>query len=235
MQTNRQTKEPQTELFACIECDAKWDTDNLFVPEMSEMAEIKGEDDGPENAFIVVKDLPEFAVCAQCRDPDYERYTLASSIASCQAYHRHRDNRHQGWMSDRSRMVVTEAEANELVSCFRCEELGKKTTLISRRNALAPGWSGCNILKGRRRQLANPRDSGQKALAYVTSRDLLKNGRDSFVACPGCRQALIPELRRMGWELGLSEGTIVQRIRPQSLIAMIASVGKKERGARGSS
>lgn len=211
MIADQQTERPQSQVFTCIDCDVPHDAENLFVLPMNELARIKGEDDGPENAFITPEDLPEFAHCLKCREQE-EIYTLASAIASSQRYHQRR---------------ITVVEAKEFVSCFSCEELGKKT-MIPRYEAKSPGWVGCNLVKGRRLQLANLQKPNQRPLVYVTSEDLLKEGKEGFVLCPKCMEVAIPVLQKKARELGLSEDTISARIRPQSLFAMIKSVRRKE-------
>lgn len=201
----------QTETYTCIACDAPRDADNLFVLEMRDLAKIKGEEDGQENAFITPEDLPDFAVCAGCREPE-EKFTLAESLASAERYRRRRSKRQ------------ADAEVAKFVSCFSCEESGKKK-MIPRLEAMAPGWSGCNIVKGRRLRLVNPNNN---PLPYVTSADLLKSGKEGFALCPECMKLAIPVLQNKARELGLSEGVISERIRPQSLVAMFNSVRRKE-------
>lgn len=222
MVASQQAQKSQSDkVFTCIDCDVPHDAENLFVLSMRDLAKIKGEDDGPKNAFITPDDLPDFVHCAKCREPG-EIYTLAQSIASCQRYHQRRE-RIRDIGRFRSQTIVTKAEAAELVSCYSCAEVGKET-LIARRMARAPGWVGCNILKGRRLNEENMRNPHKNPRLYVTSEDLLKLGKDGFVLCFQCMEIAIPILRKKGRELGVPEDVIVKKIQSQSLVAMLKGV-----------
>ncbi len=216
MDTNQQTEDLQSKkVFTCVDCETPYDTRNLFVLPLRELSKIKGEDDGPENAFIKPEDLPDFAHCANCRESG-ETYTLASAIIRSQ-----KDNQLRSM--SRLQVITTKAEVEELVSCFSCQESGKET-LVARREARAPGWVGCNIVKGRRLKDANPQNPNQNPLPYVTSEDLLKPGKEGFVLCPKCMELAIPVLRNKARELGVAEDIIFKKIRPQSLVAMLEGV-----------
>ncbi len=222
MVTNLHSEEsPSGKIFTCVECDAPHDAENLFVLPMNELAKIKGEDDGPENAFITPDDLPDFAVCAECRDPE-EVFTLAASIVSSQRYHKRRTRVHN-FNRSQPNGLVTKAELGELVSCYGCAESGKKT-LILRRDAKCPGWVGCNILKGRKLHEKNMQSPHKNSRLYVTSEDLLKSGKEGYVLCDPCMGAAIPVLKKKGRELGVPGHFIAKKIKAQPLVVMLKGV-----------
>lgn len=224
MVTNQRNEELQSDkIYTCIECLAPHNAENLFVAALSELAQSKGADDGPENAFVTAEDLPEFAVCANCKYPD-DVFTLAESIANSNRYHERR-NRQRADRKFRYDGVVAKAEIKQLVKCYSCEETGKNT-LIERRHARAPGWIGCNILKGRKLHEENMHNPHKNRRLYVTSEDLLKDGKEGYAFCIPCIDVAIPVLKKVARTLGVSEDDIANRVRSQSLVKMLQGVRK---------
>jgi hypothetical protein len=223
MVANHRSEELQSDnkVYTCIICDAPHDAENLFVGPMDELAQTKGQEDGPENAFIEPEDLPGFAVCVNCRYPD-DIYTLAESMASSKRYHEYR-NQQRAERKLRYDAFVTKAEANQLVHCCSCQQMGRVTP-IKRCQAQSPGWIGCNILKGRKLGESNLHNPHKNRRLYVTSEDLLKDGKDGYAFCIPCIDAAVPVLKRMARTLGVSEEDIANKVRAQSLISMLKGV-----------
>lgn len=237
METTQQQKQSQ-QLFTCSEpgCNAELDADNLFLPELSKLAELKAEELGLKKASITLEDLPYLPLYAVCQDHRYpdDKYTLAESIASVIRYHQRRSKGNGGYhrqkkfaKANQPQATVTEAEANELVKCF----CGDSTP---RHKAKAPGWMGCNILQVYRHHYEGelegvkktPAELGQ--MGYITSEDLLKSGEDGLVHCAKCMPTVIEDLKQKARDFGVPEEEIAAKIQEWSVIDMIIGVRKKE-------
>ena len=233
-----ETTQQQRQMFTCSEpgCNAKLDADNLFLPEMSELRKLKAERLNVEEAFIVPEDVPFYALCENHRYDD-DTYTLAKSIASAEQYQQRRNSGGGGsrrpkkkFYRSESQVVVTEAEANELVACLMCRNQ------IPRNEAQAPSWMGCNILQAHMHHYDGELVGVKKTFAelskigYVTSADMLKSGEDGFSICEGCVPAVIEDLKQKARDFGISEEEIAEKIQAWSVINMILGVRRKEEG-----
>jgi hypothetical protein len=209
METYQQTEvpQPQKKLIVCIECRKPYDAKNLFVDDsMHELVEIKREDEkiGDKSALILTpEELCDYAVCVQCRWPE-ENTTLALAMANF--------------------------EAEQLVSCYSCAVAGKET-LIPRRRARAPGWVGCNILKGQRlqfddSQMQNPHRNRR---LYVDSKELLNPGsKDGFALCSNCSGGEVAALKQLGYQYRVPKDIIFRKIRVQMVTDMLDGVRMAE-------
>lgn len=234
-----ETEESNQEIYPCSKCGVEHDADNLFLRELSELAQIKREKDVNKKAFLTPADLPGFALCEECSDVDREPYTLTESFVSCRAWNDRRRRgqnkpnfRRRAFNRDQSPVVVTDAESEALVSCFNCAAHGAET-IIPRIEANAPSWMGCNIKKAYELQA-----TGQLAetditpatlsrVGYVSSADLLKSGKDGYATCPECMDAVLLDLRKKALDIGFS-GHDADKIQPWSLVQMITGVRRKE-------
>jgi hypothetical protein len=164
------------------------------------------------SAIVTLDNLSHFAYCAKCRESG-ENTTLAWAIANF--------------------------EAEQLVSCFSCAN-NNKETLMPRRAARAPGWVGCNILKGHRLSLSEAemlvalQNTNRNSILYIDSKELLKPGaKDGFALCRECEFNVVSDFKKLGYKYDVPKDTIYKRIRSESLMYMLCGVrAKEERDSR---
>ncbi len=229
-------EESQPGTYPCVDCGKKHDAEHLFVLKLSELAKIKAENEGKDRAYIKdPQELAMYAYCWTCTNPDLDigngLYTLASSMARCQAdgqrhHSRKNSNSNRQQQSAVHPVIVTGAELAETVFCVACLILDK-VTRVERRDAVAPGWLGCRIMEGLKRY---PKDLTSRDVdrIYIGSQDLLKNGDGGFNHCHDCIETAMELLCEKARAIGYSEDLIAEEIRSWPLVGMIKGVRKAE-------
>lgn len=226
-----ETPESQPQVYTCTNCQKQRTMDSLFVPSIQRMAAAKNEKEGTEFTKLQPADLPKHAVCEDCKVPKQTYYPMASAMAKVQDF-QDRSN------SIAAALVVTptptadealhlptvplesDAEAEEIVTCCFCEE-----EKMPRKQATAPGWMGCQMLKAGRLQHAG---MTKKPFVHVGSEDLLKSGPEGYVVGPKCMEVLIPALKEAARALGSLEGDIAKSLKLFHVMGMIKGARVRE-------
>lgn len=236
MNDSAENQESQPQVNTCVNCQ-KQTTDDLLVPSIQRMAVAKNEKNGTEFTKLVPEDLPQFAVCEECKVPQQAYYPLASATAMVRDFQDRSDSISKALANtptiaaneapqlptpeiDAETAAKEKAEAEEIVSCCFCEE--EKTT---RNQARVPGWMGCSMLMAGRLQHAG---MTKKPFVHVGSEDLLKSGPEGYVVGPKCMEVLIPALKDAARALGSPESDIARSIKPFYVMGMIKSARMKE-------
>ena len=202
-QSGRVMSQSQPQIITCVECEEPHPTTDLFIFNLRDLTQVKRDDDGDSSALVTLEDLSDFAACRKCRMTG-EDLVLAQAIANF--------------------------ESDQLVSCFSCAEQGRET-LMPRFRARAPGWVGCNILKGYRLKLNEEemRNPHRNPRLYVNSQELLQpGGKEGFALCGSCVGVVVQAFQKKARNIGVPENVVVSRIRAQFILDMLQGVRRKE-------
>lgn len=229
--TGTETQESQPQVFACANCQKQRTMDILFVPSIQRMVAAKNEKEGTEFSKLTPEDLVAHMVCEDCKVPKQTYYLVATTMAKIQD-RQDRSNSIAAVLAVTPTPATDEApplpaaapepdpEAEEIVSCCFCEE-----EKMPRKQATAPGWMGCQMLKAGRLQHAG---MTKKPFVHVGSEDLLKSGPEGYVVGPKCLEVLIPALKEAARALGSLEGDIAKSIKPFHVMGMIKGARVRE-------